>query len=133
MIVECSICNKSFANKGSLYSHKYRYHPNMDKTSNGEKNSTFVDHRYENQSDESDSENEVDIKRRKTKKSINEEFIDEIVQKLVQVLAKLIKDMDQVHATFSKLDKDMDKVEDQINENKRSITKEKCLSKLEVG
>ena len=128
MIVECSICNKSFANKGSLYSHKYRYHSNMDKTSNGDKSSTFVDRRYENQSDESDSENEFDIKRRKTKKSD-----DETVLKLLRVVAKLIKDMDQVHATFSKLDKDMDKVEDQIDENKRSITKEKCLSKLEVG
>ena len=133
MSVECSICNKSFANKGSLYSHKYRYHPNMDKTSSGEKNLTFMDRRYENQSDESNSENEVDIKRKKTKKSINEDFSDEIVQKLIRVVAKLIKDMDQVHATFSKLDKDMDEVDDQIDENKRSIAKKKCLSKLELG
>ena len=76
MSVECSICNKHFANKGSLYSHKYIYHPNIDKTSNGEKNSTFVDHMYENRSDESDSEHEIDIKRRKT-----EESDDEIVSK----------------------------------------------------
>ena len=37
MSVECSICNKSFTNKNSLYQHRNKYHRKMDKTSNGEK------------------------------------------------------------------------------------------------
>ena len=111
----------------------------MDSTSNSRKvllpNPTFEDtistsgedinrKRYrsnEDHSEESDSENEVDIKRTKTKKSINEEPTDEIVKNLVNVAAGLIKDLDQVskklnnletemkevHGTFRKVDQDM--------------------------
>ena len=35
--------------------------------------------------------------------------------------------MKQVHATFRKLDKDMNKVEDQIDDNKQSINREKMF------
>ena len=37
MRVECYICNKSFANKNSLYQHRNKFHRNMDTTSNVEK------------------------------------------------------------------------------------------------
>ena len=47
MRVECSICNKDFANKNSLYQHRNKYHQSMDKNLNEEKvlvpNPTFMD------------------------------------------------------------------------------------------
>ena len=37
--------------------------------------------------------------------------------------------MKQVHGTFRKVDKDTDEVETKIDENKREISREKCLNK----
>ena len=53
-------------------------------------------HSVEDHSDESESDNDAKVKRTKTKKFINEESTDEIVKKLVNVTAGLIKDLDQV-------------------------------------
>ena len=56
-------------------------------------------------SEESVSDSEPIVKRTKTK-----ECNDEKVSKLFRVAARLIKDMNQVQGTFSKVAKDLDKV-----------------------
>ena len=76
-------------------------------------------------SEESEDENEVIVKRKK--KDSN----DEIISKLGRVVAKLIKEMKHVHRTFTKLDEDMDKVEDQVDENKRNISRERMFKQMD--
>ena len=132
----CYDCNKSYANKRSLASHKSKYHKTSDKTSNSRKvllpHPAFgnnipkfkEDNETENLSndslsesseniedntktkkrsnsvkdlsEESDSYNDAKVKRIKIKISINEKSTDELVNKLVNVAAGLIKDLDKV-------------------------------------
>ena len=138
----CYDCNKSYANKVSLASYISRYHRYKENSNKSEKNvllpnPTFVDDnrkrsRSSDVSEESESDNEAKVKRRKTEKFINEEFSEEMFSKLVRVLAKLIREFNQVTPTFGKVSKDMDDLEDKIDENKRNINREKCVNKLEV-
>ena len=101
-------------------------------------------HSDEDLTEESDSDNDGKVKRTKTEKSINEESTDELVIRLVNVAAGLIKDlhqvskklnnleteMEQVHRTFGKVAKGMNKAEDKIDENKRSINREKTFHQV---
>ena len=164
----CTICQKTFKNSSSLASHRYTFHSSADKSSNGSNRKVLLPHPAfgdtvpaygeditkkrkrsisSDISDESESDNDGKVKRTKTKKSINEESTDEIVTKLVNVAAGLIKDLQQVskklnnleteikevHGTFRKVDKDMDKVEDKIDENKRNINREKMFHQMSGG
>ena len=136
----CPFCNKTYANKRSLASHKSQFHKTLDKTSNNRKvllpnpisEDTIpaygedINRKRSYSSEESEDENEVIVKRRKNKDSN-----DEIISKLVRVVAKLIKEMKHVHRTFSKLDEDMDKVEDQVDENKRNISRERMFKQMD--
>ena len=148
----CYICNKPYANKASLAAHKSRYHKTRDNNSNethqsfgndipkfGENpNNDNLSESSENiedntkmkkrshSSEESDTDNEVIVKRTKTKESN-----DEIVSKLVRVVAKLIKEMKQVHSAFGEVAKDIDKVEDQVDENKRNISSEIVFKQMD--
>ena len=139
MRVECSICNKTYANKSSLYSHKNKYHQNMDKNSNDRKvllpNPTIMDgnrkrSRSSDISEASESDNDVKVKRIKTEESDDDKFNEEINQKLVRVVAKLIKEVNQMHITVGKVVEDIDKAGDKIDENKRNITRERMFKQI---
>ena len=81
-------------------------------------------------SEESESDNDAKIKRTK----INDDKIsDEIGQKLVRVVAKLIKDVNQIRTTFGKVAKDIDKAEDKIDKNKRNISRERMFKQFGSG
>ena len=130
----CYDCNKSYANKASLASHISRYHRSKENSNKSEQkvllpNPTFADDnrkrsRSSDVSEESDSENEVEIKRIKTKESNDDKCNDEINHKLVRAVAKLIKEVNQIRTTFGKVAKDIDRAEDKIDENKRNINRE---------
>ena len=124
MRVQCPLCNKSFANKNSLYTHKNKYHANMDE------NEKTIKRHYssEDMSEQSEDESTVHFKRMKTEKSHNE-----TVSKLVRVVAGLIREMKQVSKNFREIGKDMDEVEDKINENKRNINREIMFNKQMDG
>ena len=133
MKVECSICNKDFANKNSLYQHRNKYHKSMDKNLNEEKVLVPKRSHSNDSSEESDSDKNSRVKRIKTKKFSNGESSDEIVQKLVRVVAKLIKEVNQIHTTFGKVARDIDKAEDKIDENERNIGREITFKEMNGG
>ena len=135
----CYICNKSYANKASLATHKSRYHIAYDNNSNESEKTRKRYRSNEDLSEQSDDENEVSLKKLKAEESNNE-----IIPKLVRAVSGLITDMEQVSKTFdkvekgmkqipitfSKIAKDMDEVEDKIYENKRNITREKMIKQM---
>ena len=136
----CYDCNRSYANKASLASHISRYHRSKENSNKSEKNvllpnPTFMDitrkrSRSSDVSEGSESDNDAKVKRTKTKKFSNEEFSDEMFSKLVRVVAKLIKEVNQMHTTFGKVAKDIDKAEDKIDENKRNINRDKMFQQM---
>ena len=108
----CTICQKKFKNSSSLASHRYTFHSSADKSSNGSNKKVLLPHpafgnsipQFEEDtnkkrkrshssdlSEQSDSDNDAKVKRTKTKKFINDESTDEIVKKLVNFAAGLIK------------------------------------------
>jgi len=137
MSLMCYICNKSYANKASLASHKSRYHKEKDKILNNppalDEYDEITRKRYHSNDDlreQSESESVGSFKRTKTEESHNM-----IIPKLINVVSGLVKDMDQVSnkvdkltkgikqvpILFDKVARDMDKVEDKIDINKQNI------------
>ena len=100
------------------------YNDNLSELSDNDTKSKKRSHFRE----ESDSDSEPIVKRTKTKESN-----DEKVSKLFRVVARLIKDMNQVQGTFSKVAKDMDKVEEKADENKRNINREAMFRQVGGG
>ena len=142
----CTLCQKTFKNSSSLASHTYKFHPSDDKSSNANgsnrkvllPNPTFMDDNRKRSlssygSEESESDNNVKVKKIKIKKSINEESDGETISKLVRVVAKLIKDVNRIHTTFGKVAKDIDKAEDKIDENIRNISREITFKEMNGG
>ena len=140
----CTICQKTFKNPRSLASHKYTFHTSADKSSNGSErkvllpNPTYMDinrkrSRSSDVSEESESDDDAKVKRIKTKESNDDKISDEINHKLVRVVAKLIKEVNQIRTTFGEVAKDIDRAEDKIDENKRNINREKMFQQVGSG
>ena len=130
----CPFCNKIYANKRSLASHKSQFHKTMNKTSNNTSEDNIPTYREKisrkrtYSSEESEDENEAIVERKKSKYSNNE-----TISKLTRVVAKLIKEVNQIHTTFGEVAKDIDKAEDKIDENKRNISREITFKDMNGG
>ena len=147
----CYDCDKSYANKASLAAHISRYHRSKDNSNKSVKKVLLPHSAFENNipqfkesttkkmkrihssdlSEDSDSDNDSKVKRIKTKKPINKESSDEIVQKLINVSAGLIREMKQVSKNFREIEKDMDEVDYRINENKRNRNREIMFKQMD--
>ena len=84
-------------------------------------------------SEDPDNDNDSNVKRIKTKESNDNEFNDATSSKLIRVVAKLIKEVNQIHTTFGKVAKDIDKAEDKIDENKRNISRDITFKEMNGG
>ena len=130
----CPFCNKTYANKRSLASHKSRFHKTLDKTSNNTSEDNIpafrekITRKRSYSSEESEDENEAIVERKKSKYSD-----DERISKLTRVAAKQIKEVNQIHTTFGKVAKDMDKAEDKIYENRRNVSREMTFKEMNGG
>ena len=101
----CNICNKSYATKASLATHKSRYHIANDNTSNESEKTRKRYRSNEDLSEQSEDENEVSFKKLKA-----EESNDELIPKLVRAVSGLITDMEQVSKTVDKVEKGMKQI-----------------------
>ena len=130
----CTFCNKIYATKRSLASHKSKFHKTLNKTSSNTSEDNIpayrekISRKRSYSSEESEDENEAIVERKKSKYSN-----DEIISKLTRVAAKLIKEVNQIHTTFGEVAKDIDKAEDKIDENKRNISREMTFKEMNGG
>ena len=130
----CPFCNKTYATKRSLASHKSKFHKTTNKTLSNTSEDNIpayrekISRKRSYSSEESEDENEAIVERKKSKYSN-----DEIISKLTRVVAKLIKEVNQIHTTFGEVAKDIDKVEDQVDENKRNISRERMFKQMDGG
>ena len=130
----CPFCNKTYANKRSLASHKSQFHKTLNKTSSNTSEDNIpayrekISRKRSYSSEESEDENEAIVERKKSKYSD-----DEMISKLTRVADKLIKEVNQIHTTFGKVAKDIDKAEDKIDENKRNISRDITFKEMNGG
>ena len=148
----CKDCQKSFASKNSLYSHKSRYHKAKDKTSNNNYEKHSQSHpafgydinrtkkRYLNDEElfeESDIENEPHVKRSKSE-DVNEtsqgdkkvKTLEEKIEKLFSVVAGLVRNTQAVPTEFHKVREDVDDIYEDIGNIKERIRNQNFLKNM---